>query len=151
MAAGNWTAYQAGKLAITKAQIDLSSTTNIFCVLVAAAYTPVVNTHATYADISGNEVTGTPYVAGGAVIPSDTDTAASGTVTWTSGAVSWAASTITAKYAVLVYRASAGSASSTDKLICYVDLNTTSGSTTVSTTNGTFTITQNASGILTLA
>lgn len=150
MAAGNWTAYQAGKLAITKAQIDLSSTTNIFCVLAGTGYTPTVNTDATYADVSANEVTGTGYTAGGAVLPSDTDTATSGTVKWTSGAVSWSSSTVTAKYAVLIYRASAGSASSTDKLIAYCDLNTAGGSSTISTTNGTLTVTMNASGIATL-
>lgn len=152
MAAGNWTVYQAAKLSLTQGAINLTSgAANIACVLVAAAYTPAPTTDSTYANISGNEITGTGYTAGGQIITSETDAAAGGTVTFTSAAVSWASSTITAKWAVLVYRAAAGTAASTDKLLCYVDLNTASGSSTVSTTAGTFTITMSGSGIFTLA
>lgn len=149
MAAGNWTVFQSAKLALTQGAINLTSgANNVACVLVTSGYTPAVNTHSTYADISGSEASGTGYTAGGVIITSETDTATGGTVTFTSAAVSWASSTVTAKYAVLVYRTSAGTAAAGDRLICYVDLNSGGGS--VSTTSGTFTITMNASGILTL-
>jgi hypothetical protein len=149
MAAGVWTVYQNAKLALTQSAINLASgANNIACVLVTSGYTPAANTHSTYADISSNEASGTGYSPGGQIITSETDTASGGTVTFTSAAVSWTSSTVTAKYAVLVYRASAGTAAGSDKLICYVDLNSGGGS--VATTAATFTITMNASGILTL-
>lgn len=37
-------------------------------VLLGAAYTPNIDTHMRYSDVSGSEVTGTGYVAGGAQI-----------------------------------------------------------------------------------
>ena len=150
MAAGPYTTYQAAKLALTQAQLNLSSgATNIFAVLLTAAYTPAANTHATYADISGSETTGTGYTAGGQVLTGVTDTATGGTVTITATGPSWASSTITAKYIALVYRAAAGTAAATDKLIAYADLNSGAGS--ISSTNGPFAVPTNASGILTLA
>ena len=71
-------------------------------------------------------------------------------MTWDSGDVSFgSAVTITAKYAVIV-KGTAGSLASTDKLVGYVDLDTTSGSTTVSSTNGTFSV-NTPSGLFTLS
>lgn len=146
MAAGNWTLYQAAKLTLTQGGIVLGTDT-LVGVLVLAAYTPAVNTDATYANISANEATGTGYTAGGQVMTGVTDTATGGVVTLTSAALSWPSSTITAKYCAILKRA-AGATASTDKLLCYVDLNSGGGS--VSTTSGTLSITMNASGIFTL-
>lgn len=148
MAAGNWTLYQSFKLGLTQAGFNLTSgAANVAMVLVAAAYTPAATTDTTYANISANEVTGTGYTAGGQIVTSETDTASGGTVTVNAGAASWASSTITAKYAVLVYRATAGTPASTDKLIGYVDLN--SGGGAISSTASTFSVTS-SSGFFTL-
>lgn len=146
MAAGTFTLYGAAKENIAKALIDLDSD-NFQVVLTTASYTPVVNTHSTWADVSATEVSGTGYSAGGAALASRTVTRSGGTVTFDAADVSWASSTITAKYAVLVKKAG-GSLVSGDLLLGYVELE--SGST-VSTTNGTLSIAWNASGIFTLS
>lgn len=149
MAAGPYTTYQAAKLALTQAALNLSSgSANIFAVLLTSAYTPAPNTHATYADISGSEATGTGYTAGGQALTGVSDTAANGTVTVTATGPAWANSTITAKYVAFVYRAAAGTAASTDKLVSFADLNAGGGS--ISSTNGPFTVPMNPTGIFTL-
>lgn len=150
MPTGNVTLYGAGKEGISKATIDLDTDT-FQVVLITSAHTPVVNTHATFADISANQVAaGGGYSAGGTPLASVTVTRSGGTVTFTAANTSWASSTITAKYAMVLKRAG-GSLVAGDLLLCYVDLDTTSGSSSVSTTGGTFQITWNASGIFTLS
>lgn len=52
---------------------------------------------------------------------------------------SWSTATITAKYLVILNRA-AGALVAGDKLLGYIDLNTASTSSTVSSTSGTFTV-----------
>ncbi|WP_428485935.1 hypothetical protein [Rhodopila sp.] len=147
MAAGNVTVYSNAALALTKAAMNLASDTFV-CILVTASYTPAPNTDATYANVSANEVaTGGGYTQGGVVLTSVTDTLSGATVTYNAAAASWSSATITAQYAVIVHRAGA-SLASTDLLLSYVNLNSGGGS--VSSTNGTFSVTWNASGIFTL-
>jgi hypothetical protein len=147
MAAGTVTLYGAAKENIAKALLDLDSST-FQVVLTTASYTPVTNTHGTWADVSANEVAaGGGYTAGGATLASITVNRSAGTVTFDAADVSWAASTITAKYAVIVKKAG-GSLVSGDLLLCYVELE---AGGTVSTTNGTLSIAWNASGIFTLS
>lgn len=90
-----------------------------------------------------NEVTGDGYTTGGAELGSKT-VGVVGTGVFDAADVSWSASTITARYGIL-YK-SRGGASSADELIALIDFGAD-----VSTTAGTFTVTWNASGILTLA
>lgn len=143
MAAGNFTLYSNAKLLAFQAGLNLSTASaNLFGVLVVTAYTPAA-THSTYADISANEATGTAYTAGGQALTSVSLTQTSGTVTFTSASATWSASTITARYFVIVRRASAGTAASTDPLVGYVDL---TGGGSLSSTAGSFTVNPNASG-----
>src|SRR6185312_10764827 len=147
MAAGNVTVYSNAVLELTKAQMNLPTDTFVVT-LVTSSYTPAPNTDAQWSAVSADEVpAGGGYTAGGVVLTGLSDTLTSGTVTWTASAVSWDNATITAKYAVIVHRAGA-SLAPTDLLLSYVDLNSGGGS--VSSTNGTFSITWNASGIFTL-
>lgn len=147
MPAGNFTVYGVAKENILKSLIDLDTDTFV-CTLHTSSYTPTVNTHSAWSSVSASEVVGTGYTAGGIVISALTVVHSAGTVTVDSATnPSWTSSTITAKYAVVTKRAG-GSLVSGDLLLGYVDLETGGGS--VSTTNGTFTVTWNASGLFTL-
>ncbi len=95
--------------------------------------------HNVIGDVSGNEVAGAGYVAGGVTLANKAVTQATATK-FDADDVEWAASTITAHYAVL-YDDTIG----TDDLICCIDFGENK-----STVNGTFKITWNASGIITL-
>lgn len=135
--------YNSFKKDIASGAIDLDTDT-IKVALVTSTYSPNVDTHTKFSDIT-NEVTGTGYTAGGVTL---------GTVTvsqdntnnrgvFDAADVSWASSSITARGAV-VYK-STGTAS-TSPLICYVDFTTDKTSS-----SGTFTITWSADGILYLS
>lgn len=92
-----------------------------------------------------SEAVGTGYTAGGQTLTSKTDSynGATNTITLAAANTSWPASTITARYAVIYDATPATDA--TRPLLGYVDF----GADVVST-NGAFTITWSASGILTL-
>lgn len=144
-AAGTWTLYANAKLQSWGAAFNIGTDTFVM-VLLSASYTPAVNTDATWADVSAYEVSCTGYTAGGATATLSKALAA-GTVTVSMTTVSWTSSTCTAKYAAIVRRAG-GSLVSGDKLLTYLDLNTASGSATVSTTNGTLSVSA-SSGLFT--
>jgi len=82
-------------------KIDLASDT-IKCALVTSTYTPNIDTHDFFDDIT-NEVTGTGYTAGGATLATKTWTlnTALDKMVFDADDASWPASTITARYAVL--------------------------------------------------
>jgi len=142
MSAGNFTFYNAFKLNLAKAEVDLD--TNTFkAVLLSSSYTPNVASQSILSDISGNIITDSDYVA--QTLGSVTVTESGGTVTFDSADINFGSSvTITAKYLALYDDTSAN-----DKLVVYVDLDTSGGS--VSSTSSTFQVTINASGIFTLA
>jgi len=147
MPAGAFKVYGSAAEAIAKGTIDLD--TNTFrMVLVTATHTPNQATHSTWADMSANEVVGTGYTSSGKLLTC-TVNRASLVVTFDCDDQSWAASTITAKYAVIVKDTDAnGTIASTDALLAYCDLETGGGS--LSSTAGTFAITINASGVFTV-
>ena len=147
MPAGAFKVYGAAAEAIAKGTIDLD--TNTFrMVLVTATHTPNQATHSTWADMSADEVVGTGYTASGKLLTCTVNRSAL-VVTFDCDDQSWAASTITAKYAVIVKDADAnGTIASTDAFLAYCDLETGGGS--LSTTAGTFAITINASGVFTV-
>jgi len=145
MSAGNFTLYDNAKLLLLNGGLNMASDA-IAAVLLTSAYTSSA-AHATWADVSADEVAGggdytQKAVSGQAV--SET----SGTVTADTADISFgSAVTITAKYLVLV-KGTAGSITSTDKLIGYCDLNagggsvsSTAGAFSVNTPNGLFTAT----------
>lgn len=77
------------------------STATVNCMLLDSTHTPAPNVDTTVADVSGDEVSGTGYTAGGEAV-SDVGVSRSGAVTVLEGddAV-WPNSTITARYAVV--------------------------------------------------
>lgn len=112
--------------------------------LCTSAYTPDQDTHQYKSSIT-NEVTGTGYTAGGATLatPTINYTAGTNTLVLDAADTAWSNSTITARYAV-IYDSTPGT-DATRPLIGYVDFGAD-----VATTSGTFTITWDAAGIVTL-
>ena len=137
MAAGNFTLYNSGKLNTINGTIDFDADTMVM-ILLGSGYTPDVATHITYADVSASEIADADYapqVLGTAAVSEET-----GTVTVDSANVSFGDPvTIEAKYAAVVRRDGASLASG-DLLLGYVDLNTDSGTATVSSTNSAFSV-----------
>lgn len=118
-------------------------TDTIKVMLVADTYTPNQDTHDYLDDVVSHEVSGTGYTAGGATLASKTATydSANNYVILDAADVTWGSSTITARYAVVYDNAGATNA---DKvLVGYVDFGSNQSST-----NGNFTITWDANGIV---
>jgi len=134
--------YNYGKAEILRANIDLESDT-IKVALVTSSYTPNIDTHENFDDIT-NEVSGTGYTAGGATLANkavtvDTDDDEG---MFDADDVTWASASIVARGAI-VYKSTG--VASTSQLIGYVDFTedkTASG--------GDFVIEWNAEGILNL-
>lgn len=118
-------------------------TDTIKVALVSSAYTPNQDTHDYYDDVVANEVSGTGYTAGGATLASKTATydSATNVIILDAADAVWASSTITARYAV-VYDDS-GATNAQKALIGYVDFGSDQSST-----NGNFTVTWDATGIV---
>ncbi|QIP39723.1 hypothetical protein G9444_2479 [Rhodococcus erythropolis] len=112
--------------------------------LCTSAYTPDQDTHQYKSSVT-NEASGTGYTAGGATLAASAPSYTAGTNTLVLDAAdtAWTGSTITARYAV-IYNSSPGT-DATQPLIAYVDFGAD-----VSTTAGTFTITWDAAGLVTL-
>ena len=101
--------------------------------LVTASYVANKDTHLKRSDIT-NEVVGTGYTAGGAVVTATvTKDTANDRLDITFSDPSWANSTITAR-GVVIYKARGGAATA-DELVAYSDFGAN-----VSSTNATFTV-----------
>lgn len=122
---------------LAQKRVDLDTDT-IKVALVGSGYTPNLNTHATFTDIT-NEVTGDGYTTGGATLTGVTWTYSGGTWTFDADDTAWSTATVTARYAVLYVD------SGTDPLIALVDFGAD-----VSATAAAFTITWAAGGIFTV-
>lgn len=145
MAAGNFIAFSNALELILDGTIDWD--TDAFrMVLVTSAYTPAQNTHTAWSDISANEVAnGNGYATHGKALTCSVSRSTN-VVTLDCDDQSWAASTITAKYAVIVRDADAnGALAAGDTPVFFVDLETGGGS--LSTTSGTLSVTINAAGV----
>lgn len=135
--------YNSFKKHIQNGDIDLDTDT-IKVALVDSTYTPDIDNHEYFSDITG-EVSGTGYTAGGATL-SNTSVTQDNTNdrgVFDADDVTWTSSSITARGAV-IYK-STGTAS-TSPLICYKDF----GSDKTSS-NGDFKITWSSDGILYLS
>lgn len=121
-------------------EVDFDTDT-IKVMLVGSGYTPNQDTHAYKSDVTG-EVSGTGYTAGGATLAGKAVTydAANNVIVLDADDVSWANSTLTARYAVIYDDTPATAA--TKPLLGYVDFGTDQSST-----NGTFAITWDATGV----
>ena len=145
MAAGAWKIFGAAEEGINRSTIDLD--TNTFrMVLVTSAWTPSQTADDTWSDMSANEVAaGGGYSTHGKLLTC-TIARTGLDVFFDCDDQTWTASTITAKYAIIVKDADANAAlAATDLVLCYCDLNDSGGS--VSTTSGPLTITIHASGV----
>lgn len=137
MAVGNFTLYNTGKEALLtdNANQITWATDTIVAVLLGSGYTPAA-THSTWADLSAQHVTGTNYAP--VALTDKTSTRTGGTILWDCDDINFGGNvTVTAKYVAIVKRVG-GSLTGTDQVIGYCDLDNTSGSTTVSSTNSTF-------------
>lgn len=114
-------------------------TDTIKLMLSTSSYTPNRGTDRYKSSVT-NEVSGTGYTAGGTTIGSMGNSIASNVYTITGANASWPAATFTARYAVLYDSTPATDA--TRPLIGYVDFQTDQ-----SPSNGTLSVTWNASGI----
>lgn len=123
-------------------EIDWDTDT-IKVALLTNAYTPDQDAHNYFDDVVANEVTGTGYTAGGLTLANKTNAynSATNVIVLDADDVTWSSSTITARYAV-VYDASPAT-NATKPLIGYVDFGSDQSSS-----NGNFTITWDATGIV---
>ena len=123
-------------------EVDFDSDT-IKVALVSSSYTPNQDTHQYWSDVNTYEVSGTGYTAGGQTLGSKTVTydSANNIIILDAADTTWSSSTITARYAVIYDDSGATNASKA--LIGYVDF-----SSDQSSTNGNFTITWDATGII---
>ena len=123
-------------------EIDWDTDT-IKVALLTNSYTPDQDAHNYLDDVVTFEVTGTGYTAGGLTLSNKTNTynSATNTIVLDADDVTWSSSTITARYAV-VYDATPAT-NATKPLIGYVDFGSDQSSS-----NGNFTITWDATGIV---
>lgn len=128
---------------IMNGNIDLDNDT-IKVALVTSDYTPNIDTHEAFSDIT-NEVTGTGYTAGGNTIANAqvTQNNTDDVGVFDGDDVTWSNATITARGAI-IYKDSG--VASTSYLVAYLDFTTDQSSSV-----GTFEIQWNANGILRLA
>lgn len=129
----------------TQLAVDLSLTTNKWAMFTNSV-TPDFDASAANAQYAAgvwnaNEVSGTGYTAGGTVTASPTLTSASGIMTYDQADTSWSSSTITSARGALLY----ADALAGNNAICAVNFGAD-----YSTSNGTFLITWNASGVFTV-
>ena len=123
------------------ADIDWTADT-IKCALLSS-YTLGQSTHDFFNDAEGTETSGTGYTAGGNQLDSPTRTLNTLTLTLDAADEAWTTASFSATDAV-IYK-DRGGATSADELISAIDFG---GTETV--TSGTFTMSWNASGIITL-
>lgn len=116
----------------TEVDWDDNATTTVKMALLTSAYTPAVDTHDFWDDVSANEVSGTNYTAGGNAVGNKTASApSSGVVTVDADdPATWAESGTgfsNARYAIL-YKDTGTPATSV--LVAYYDLGSDQGNTT---------------------
>ena len=133
--------YNDFKSGVVSGLIDLGGDT-FKIMLVTATYAPNVDTH-TFRSSVTNEVSGTGYTAGGQALAnvSLTTDDTNDRAVWNADDPVWTASTITARGAV-IYQDTGNAA--TDRLVCYLDFGSD-----IASTNADFTVTFNATGIIT--
>lgn len=150
MALGTVTKYNSLEVAIgdtANRQWNDATAGNIMFCLVTNAYTPSA-THSTTTSLGANVITsgdGTPIAATSLTLD---NTTTPGRTYFNSGNASFGSSvTITAKYLVAVQPVTAGTFSATTStLLFYVDLDTTSGSSSATSTASNFTVYTPANG-----
>lgn len=153
MAAGSFTLYNSAKeYLISTFQWG---TTNFYAALLKGAYTPAA-THDQWGDVSAQVCTDADYnevaLAGADVLPTGAGLTTDATKNVDANDVDYGSTvTISAKYLVVV-SGTPTTPGATDKLLGYVNLETTGTSANeVSSTNGDFQVQWNANGLFTVA
>lgn len=147
MAAGNFVVYGGASEGIAKGTVDLDTDT-FRMVLVTSSYTPNQGTHTAWSSISANEATGTGYTANGKLLTC-TVNRSTNVVTFDCNDQVWSASTITAKYAIIVKDANAdGTLAAGDVPLAYCDLSSSGGS--LSSTSDSFSVLISGAGVFTV-
>ena len=134
---GKW--YGQAFISAFNKEIDFD-TDVIKVALVTSTYTPNQDTHRYFSSVTNEVANGSGYTSGGAVLGSAAIAYDGGSNTFklSGSSTSWVSSTITARYAVIY-----DSTPATNKpLLAYVDFGQN-----VSSSNGTFQITWDSSGI----
>lgn len=137
--------YNDFKRAILAGEIDLDTGGNTIKVaLVTSSYSPNIDTHTHYDDVTNEVANGNGYTTGGNTLASQAVTVdnTDDEGVFDASDTNWASSTITARGAV-VYK-DTGTAS-TSPLIAYVDFGSDQSSS-----SGNFTISWNSEGIVNL-
>lgn len=145
MAAGNFTLFNQAKAWFFDGTFDWANDTH-YCELLKTAFDEAV-THDTWSDISAQVVTDGDYAP--ELMATEAVNGGTGTATGNcdAGNTSFGTNvTITARYGAV--RTGAATATGTDKLVGFVELDT---ATDVSSTNGTFEVQWHASGLWTFA
>lgn len=149
MAVGTVTKYNGFEKQIgadANRQWDDATAGNIMFCLAGSAYTPAA-THSTTADLAGVITTGDGAPIAATALAIDNTTTAGSTYYDSADANFGTTVTITAKYLIAVMPVTAGTFdAATSKLLFYVDLNTASGSATVSSTASDFLVYAPANG-----
>ena len=133
--------YNVFKRRVLIGEVDWDLDT-FMCALLDNSYAINIDTHAIWGDVSGDEITGTGYIAGGATISGVTVTLNLGgdQAVITANDVTWASSTITARWAI-VYKYDA---TPSNRFLCFgYDFGSDKASN-----NGDFTVQWNASGMM---
>ena len=136
--------YGQGLAHVLRGDVDLPADT-IKVALVTSAYTPNIDTHDYWDDVSANEAAGTGYTAGGATLANKTvtyDAANNRAIFDNTVDTVWSTATVTARYAV-IYKDTG--TPGTSPLLGYVDFGQDE-----SANAGDFTIQWSADGILRL-
>lgn len=115
--------------------------------LVTKDYTPNLDLHTIWADVSTNEVAnGSGYTTGGAALPSLTLTRTGALTTWAAGDLTWAALTKTFKYGVIYINATVNGV--VKPLIAVVDFDDTTTIAEVTSGGTDFVFQPSLSGLL---
>ncbi len=136
--------YNSAKVKLGDGNIDWNTDT-IKAALVTTAYTPDIDAHDFWNDVSSNEASGTGYTAGGFTLASCTVTQDNTNNRAVYDATDVSASTVTTTFRYIIIYKSTG-VSSTSPLILSID---TGGTQTL--TAGTLNIAWNTDGIFYLA
>lgn len=122
--------------------IDFDTNT-FYCALLSDAYS-IDATDTTFAEVSGSEISGTGYTAGGKAMSSVTWNRTTGTTTFDADNTQWTGATFTTRYAAVYQYGTFNSIA--NALVCLIDFTTNQ-----IVSNGIFTVQWNASGIVAIA
>ena len=142
MAAGDITFYNNAKKLFLDGDIDLAVDT--IKVALVTGYTPDIDAHDMWNDVSANEESGTGYSTGGETLANSEVTVigASDLAMWDGDNVTWTGLDVGTPSHAIIYKSTGDAA--TSPLIAYMELGTASN-------GGDYTIAWNASGIARLS